>query len=377
MSGLRRERMVPRVDWRRRAEAIGFAFHTIDGAAYWDETACYALTAEGVDAIEAATNELEQMCLAVVDRVIAKGEYERLGIGDASARLIEESWKRGDRNLVGRFDLAWDGNGPPKMMEYNADTPTALFEAAVVQWEWLETVKKGADQFNSIHERLIEAWPHMGVRGTLHFTCVRDHAEDFGTTEYLRDTATQAGLETAFLFVDEIGWNGLGFVDVDDGAIKSLFKLYPWEWLMREGFAEHIGPSRVQMIEPAWKMVLSNKAVLPLLWELHPGHPNLLAASFDPADIPGPKVKKPILGREGANVSIVDGEGDAAVAASEGPYGEEGFVWQALHPLPDFDGGYPVIGSWVIASQSGGIGIREDSSPITRDTSRFVPHYFA
>ncbi|MGE0723480.1 MAG: glutathionylspermidine synthase family protein [Alphaproteobacteria bacterium] len=375
MSGLRRERMVPRVDWRRRAEEIGFSFHTAGGVPYWDESACYALTADGVDLLEAATNDLEQACLALVDRVVGRGEYDRLRIDDASAALIDASWKRGDRNLVGRFDLAWDGVGPPKMMEYNADTPTALFEAAVVQWEWLETVKKGADQFNSIHERLIEAWPHIGARDGVHFACVRDHAEDFGTTEYLRDTATQAGLETAFLHIDEIGWNGLGFLDLDDRPIKTLFKLYPWEWLMREGFAEHIGPSKVQMIEPAWKMILSNKAVLPLLSELYPDHPNLLPASFDPAAIRGPKVRKPILGREGANVAIV--EDGATVAESDGPYGEEGFVYQALHPLPDFDGAHPVIGSWVIASQSAGIGIREDSGPITRDTSRFVPHYFA
>jgi glutathionylspermidine synthase len=36
--------------------------------------------------------------------------------------------------LYGRFDLAYRGDGPPKLLEYNADTPTALFEAAVVQW---------------------------------------------------------------------------------------------------------------------------------------------------------------------------------------------------------------------------------------------------
>ena len=45
-------------------------------------------------------------------------------------------------------------------------------------------------------------------------------------------------------------------------------------------------------------------------------------------------------------------------------------------PLPDFDGHHPVIGSWVIANQAAGIGIREDTSPITGNNSRFVPHYF-
>lgn len=370
MTGFRRERLVPRVDWRRRAEELGFAFHTADGVPYWDETACYALTAQAVDELEEATNELEQMCLALVDRVVSAGDYERLRLSDEAAALVEASWKRGDKNLIGRFDLSWDGEGPPKMLEYNADTPTSLFEAGVVQWEWMETVKPGTDQFNSIHDRLIEAWSGFGIRNVVHFTCVRDHAEDFGTVEYLRDTATQAGLATSFLHVDEIGWSGLGFVDLDDLPIRTLFKLYPWEWLLGEEFGRNIGPSRVQMIEPAWKMVLANKAMLPLLWEMAPGHPNLLEAAFDPAAIKGPQVRKPILGREGANVEIVGGE------ASDGPYGAEGFVYQALHRLPKTEGGYPVIGSWVVASQSAGIGIREDDGPITRDGSRFIPHYF-
>ncbi|MCC7274367.1 MAG: glutathionylspermidine synthase family protein [Alphaproteobacteria bacterium] len=362
---------MPRVDWRRRAEAIGFSFHTGEDKPYWDETACYALTADAVDELEAATNELEQMCLALVDRVIERGDQARLLLSDDAAALVEASWKRGDRNLVGRFDLSWDGEGPAKLLEYNADTPTALFEAAVVQWEWLQTVKPDADQFNSIHERLIEAWRNFGIRNGVHFASVRDHAEDQTTTEYLRDTATQAGLETAFLYIDEIGWNGIGFVDGDERPIRTLFKLYPWEWLMREEFGRHVGPSRVQMIEPAWKMVLSNKAMLPLLWEMAPNHPNLLPAAFEEAAIQGPKVRKPIFGREGANVEIVGG------AASDGPYGAEGFVYQALHPLPKTDGGYPVFGSWVVASQAAGLGIREDDGPITRDGSRFVPHYFA
>lgn len=370
MSGFRRERLVPRVDWRRRAEELGFAFHTIDGKPYWDEGACYGLTAAAVDELEEATNELEQMCLAFVDRVVSSGDYERLRLDDEAAALVEASWKRGDKNLIGRFDLSWDGETPPKMLEYNADTPTSLFEAAVVQWEWLETVKQGADQFNSIHERLIEAWRNFGLRGTVHFTCVRDHAEDFGTTEYLRDTATQADLDTAFLHVDQIGWNGLGFVDLDERPIHTLFKLYPWEWLLEEEFGRNVGPARVQMIEPAWKMVLSNKAMLPLLWEMAPGHPNLLAAAFDAAAIEGQVVRKPIFGREGANVEIVGG------ASAGGPYGAEGFIYQAFHPLPKTDGGYPVFGSWVVASQSAGIGIREDDGPITHDTSRFVPHFF-
>lgn len=368
----------PRADWRAHVERdLGFVFHTIDGAPYWDETACYRFTAAQIDELEAATGELEQMCLELVNRVVTAGDeaYERLRIPRIAWPAIDGSWKAGERNLYGRFDLRYDGEGAPKLLEYNADTPTAVFEAAVVQWDWLETTWPGRDQFNSIHERLIEAWRQFGIgRRTVYFSAVRDHAEDNGTVEYLRDTAVQAGLDTDRIAIEEIGWDGQKFLDLDNRRIDVLFKLYPWEWLVGEQFGAHLLTGVTKVIEPAWKMVLSNKAALALLWEMAPGHPNLLPAAFAPEAIEGAVVRKPIYSREGANVRVV--EAGRVIAETEGRYGAEGFVYQAHAPLPAFEGNYPVIGSWVVASQPAGIGIREDSTAITRDTSRFVPHFF-
>ena len=374
------ERLVaaPRPDWRAHVERdLGFAFHTIDGAPYWDETACYRFTAAEIDVLEDATAELEQMALALVDRVVAAGEpaYERLRIPRAAWDAVEGSWKAGEKNLYGRFDLTF-ADGVPRLLEYNADTPTALFEAAVVQWDWLEATHPECDQFNSIHERLIEAWKQFGLgREAIYFSAVRDHLEDNGTIEYLRDTAVQAGLETARIAIEDIGWDGRQFLDLDNRRIGALFKLYPWEWLVGEEFGAHLLSATAKAIEPAWKMVLSNKAALALLWEMAPGHPNLLAASLDPRGIDGRVVRKPIYSREGANIQVL--EAGRVVAETAGDYGAEGFVYQAHAEMPAFDGNYPVIGSWVVASQPAGIGIREDATAITRDTSRFVPHYFA
>ncbi len=374
------ERLVaaPRPDWRAHVERdLGFAFHTIDGAPYWDETACYRFTAAEIDVLEDATAELEQMALALVDRVVAAGEpaYERLRIPRAAWDAVEGSWKAGEKNLYGRFDLTF-ADGVPRLLEYNADTPTALFEAAVVQWDWLEATHPECDQFNSIHERLIEAWKQFGLgREAIYFSAVRDHLEDNGTIEYLRDTAVQAGLETARIAIEDIGWDGRQFLDLDNRRIGALFKLYPWEWLVGEEFGAHLLSATAKVIEPAWKMVLSNKAALALLWEMAPGHPNLLAASLDPRGIDGRVVRKPIYSREGANIQVL--EAGRVVAETAGDYGAEGFVYQAHAEMPAFDGNYPVIGSWVVASQPAGIGIREDATAITRDTSRFVPHYFA
>jgi glutathionylspermidine synthase len=371
---VRRLALEPRPDLRERATRLGFAFAEIAGEPYWDETACYVFTAEQVDRLEAATEELDRLCLRAVAHAVTHDLNGPLGIPDGAWPIVKASWRRGEPSLYGRMDLRWDGVGPPKLLEYNADTPTALYEASVVQWEWLESTRAGKDQFNSIHERLIEAWKAMEIAGNrVHFTCVRDHAEDRGTVDYLRDTAIQAGLDTEFLFIDEIGWNERRFGDVGNTEIRTLFKLYPWEWLVAEDFARHVGPSGIRMIEPAWKMVLSNKGILALLWNMFPDHPNLLPASLDEADAEAPYVKKPLLSREGANVSLVERTG---TTSTEGDYGAEGFVYQAAAKLPEFDGNFPVVGSWVIASEAAGIGIREDDSPITRDTSRFVPHFF-
>jgi glutathionylspermidine synthase len=244
-----------------------------------------------------------------------------------------------------------------------------------VQWDWLEALWPGRDQFNSLHEKLIEAWKSFGLRrARLYFAAVKDHAEDGGTVEYLRDTAVQAGLDTARISIEDIGWDGSRFLDLDNNPIEALFKLYPWEWIVGEEFGKHLLSGAARVIEPAWKMVLSNKAALALLWEMAPNHPNLLPAAFEQGAIEGAVVRKPIFGREGANVQVI--EADRVVAETGGGYGTEGFVYQAHAPLPAFDGNYPVIGAWVVASQPAGIGIREDSTAITRDTSRFVPHFF-
>jgi glutathionylspermidine synthase len=369
----------PRPDWRAHVERdLGFTFHTVAGAPYWDETACYRFTATEVDLLEAATGELEQMALALVDRVVQSGEeaFERLRIPRAAWEAIAGSWHAQEKNLYGRFDLAYSGGeGPPKLLEYNADTPTALFEAAVVQWDWLQATWPDHDQFNSIHERLIEAWKHFGIgKKRVTFAAVQNHAEDTGTVEYLRDTATQAGLVTARIAIEDIGWDGQAFRDLEGQPIDVLFKLYPWEWLVGEEFGPHLLSGVVQVIEPAWKMVLSNKAALALLWEMAPNHPNLLPTFLEPGRVEGKTVRKPIYSREGANIQVRDGE--RVESETEGAYGAEGFVYQAHVGLPAFAGNYPVVGSWVIASQPAGIGIREDATAITRDTSRFVPHFF-
>jgi glutathionylspermidine synthase len=383
---MEREASTPRPDWRQRCEDVGFIYHSMDGV-YWDESLRYRFTSEQVDTLDDATAELHRICLAAVEHIVANKRFEELKIPAAYHEYVTKSWQAREPSLFGRFDLAWNGSGPPKMLEYNADTPTALLEASVVQWDWLEEAvipsQGGADQFNSLHEKLIERWKVLRASSLagrhLHFTCVRDTDEDFGNIEYLRDTAVQAGFDTGFIYVDDIGWaeDARCFVDLDKGRMEGLVKLYPWEWMTAEEFGLHLKEVDIRVIEPPWKMLLSNKGLLPILWELNPGHPNLLPATFDRWRLSGmgveDYVQKPLLSREGANVTIYRG---GEVIREEGTYGQEGWVYQAYTPIPRYGESYTTIGSWVIGDEPAGIGIREDESPITKNTSRFVPHYF-
>jgi glutathionylspermidine synthase len=293
---------------------------------------------------------------------------------------VEQSWRAKAPSVYGRLDLRYDGKSAPKLLEYNADTPTSLIEAAVAQWHWLQAVRHKSDQFNSIHEKLIARWQAVrgslvGIPPALYFACVKDNEEDLGNLEYLRDTAVQAGIDARHIYIEDIGWSQpeQSFVDLDMQPIRGLFKLYPWEWLMNEDFGPKIALAKPTLIEPAWKVLLSCKAILAVLWELYPDHPNLLPAYFEPDKLGNRYVRKPLYSREGANIEI---HGPRGVYAQPGTYGAEGYVFQGYAPLPEFDGNYPVIGSWIVDDQPCGMGIREDATPITRNTSRFVPHYF-
>ncbi len=384
---MQRIQLTPRPDWVSQAESYGFHFHTLEGEPYWDETAAYQFSLREIEEdIEAPTENLHAMCMELVAEVVASERLmKQLAIPERAWDLVAESWKFSEPSLYGRMDFCYDGQGPAKFYEYNADTPTSLYETGFFQWLWLgQQVALGqlpqeADQYNRLQEALIERLELIGRAGqSLHLACCRDHPEDAGTIQYLADCAEQAGLKPSSLFMDELGLNDQGrFVDLDDLPVDQLFKLYPWEWIWQEAFSKAIAQGGTQFVEPPWKLILSNKGILPLLWERHTGHPNLLPAWFEHEVANGANVerwvRKPLFSREGANISVETSSGVESVV--EGPYGDCPTIIQSWCPPPQFSGNYCLIGSWVVGSEAVAMGIREDSSVITKDTSRFVPHF--
>lgn len=361
-----------RSNWQERVKSVGFYFYEIDGMPYWDESVHYEFEAHQIDHVESVTNELYEMCLKLVDYVFWNNLHEKLAIPENFFQYAKKSWSDREPSIYGRFDFWYDGNSEPKLLEFNADTPTALFEASVVQYYWLQELWPQKDQFNSIHERLLQIMKERIQRfigfETLYTSSVKESLEDYTTTEYLRDVATQAGIKTEHIYIDDIGYDldNSTYVDLNNNPIRFIFKLYPWEWTIREHFSQYLATTKITLLEPAWKMILSNKAILPLLWEMYPGHKNLLPAYYEPPSSSGIYVEKPFYSREGEGIYVGD----------HFSYGKPQVIYQAYKELPSYSGNYPVVGSWIVGSEAAGMGIREDRVPITNNLSRFVPHLF-
>lgn len=373
---IRLERNEPRSDWRSRVEEAGLVWHGADQSPYWTEDEHLVLTMKAAETLEDAATELHALCLEACEEISRRDWWSRLAIPDEAVGLVQTSWMSADFSIYGRFDLAWDGKGPPKLLEYNADTPTSLLEAAVIQWQWLEETHPESDQLNSIHEALIERWKGIPEK-SVHFACVWDQLEDRQTIAYLAETAEQAGKAVELLDMSEIGFSPDGqFTGGNDEPIEKLFKLYPWEWMREEPFFAEIGQERARFIEPAWKMMLSNKGLLPILWELNPHHPLLLPATTTREALSAQGVskwvEKPFFGREGAGITIFDR--GSRVAAGVPGHQSEPLTYQKHADLFNDGGRTFVWGLWMVGDECRGLSVRGDASPVTGNMSRFYPH---
>ncbi|WP_299652344.1 glutathionylspermidine synthase family protein [uncultured Jannaschia sp.] len=397
---MRKVQGVERPDWKDRAEAAGFVFHTMYGEPYWDEASAYAFTLEEIETrLEDPSTALHAMVREAVARVVDdEALMDRLGIPAPHMDFVAGSWRAGEAELYGRMDLAYDGTGPAKLLEYNADTPTSLYETGHFQWDWLEGAREaglippGSDQLNRLQEALTERFAEICAQGEdLHFAAIEGVAEDYANVETLAYAARDAGLGAHYVPVNAIDIDPSGrLVDNEARIIGTLFKLYPWEDFLRDEAADALAASGTRFIEPPWKALVSNKGILAVLWEMFEGHPNLLPTFFvddlergseawdravEAGHFTHGRVTKPIFSREGAGVRIAGPDGSEVEASRDASYDTHPSVVQAYAPLPEMDGMRPVMGTWIVGETCVALGIREDRSRITQDLSRFKPHY--
>ena len=397
---MRRIKQIPREKWRDKLVEQGFLFHSIDDKGndisnvcdkfiYWREDVAYKFTEKQIEIIKKATNEVHAMCIETLSDLIKRGNLSRLFIPNNVQNLIEQSFYKKEPHVYGRFDFSWNGKGNPKMLEYNADTPTSLIEAAIPQWYWRADVHPEMSQFNNIHNALVNQWKKVKKElniNKIHLGCFYESQEDVGNVQYMEECCQQAGLETKIFHMPRMGVDSEGrFLDDEDYIIEAIFKLYPWEMFFDEDLFKEYKHKKTHWIEPIWKAGLSNKAILAILWEKFPKHPNLLESHFS-LDKMSTKnfVKKPILSREGCNIDVF--LNNEKVESIEGIYKDSGYIYQSYHQVASFpspektgwlnvDKVFTSIGSWVVGNEAVGISLREDVSRITKNTAYFVPHY--
>lgn len=427
---MRRVRLAQRPGWEEQILHDGLVFSptsTPDGGqfSYWREGAAYRFTAAEIACLADAAARLFAMCVAAGDWLAARpAVMSAMGIPDWAQPQVVASWhdEPAWQSVYGRFDLCFGGlDHPdaalrtPRLYEFNADTPTCLVESAYAQWRWHMQVRAGADQWNQIYERLVDAWrrnlalvaARLGHRPRVHFTCssAERSGEDVMTTQLLRDTCAAAGYETTTVFIEDVALGADGrFYDGDGRHLDVLFKLYPWEAVVADAFGpaafadmatvgrrDGLGQYRggTVWIEAPYKMLWSNKGLLPVLWHLFGDGDDaryLIPAWFDaptdalpgPPEGPGDHVRKPLLGREGGGVQVV--RGGVTTLTVPGDYGAEGYVVQAYAPPPAVPTGtagevvHPVLGVWLVDGEPAGLGVRESDGVVTDNLSYFVPH---
>ena len=370
----------PRENWGERMMELGFSFHSGDEN-YWIEGNPIEFTEKQIIDIEKATNDVHSMSLELVEDIICKGDYQHYNLLTSQKQEIERSWKEKDFYLYGRFDLSLNQSGVPKFLEYNADTPTTLLEGALVQQDWQETINHGGNYFNVIHEALIDRWKLWTSRfpnELLHLTTFENYEEDWGTLLYIEKTAKLAGIKTKAVDLEKLVFDSSlnAYLDSDEKVIRHLFKIYPWEWIFENSFSMGMFET-IKMVEPAWKLLLSNKSMWPLLWKKYPGHPNLLASFFDYQSMEKVStnyVSKPTLSREGNNVTIFNNSNIELL--SGGAYGDAPLIYQDRCDATLIDNEYYNIGSWVVGDKAVGIGLRKENDLIVRNISHYVPHYY-
>ncbi len=374
-------------------ESLGFVWHTDSDETSYISDELLVLSETEAEAYYAATNELYDMVVEAAEHVVENNLFHEIGIPFNLVDVIKESWENDVHwHLYGRFDLAGGVGGKPiKLLEFNADTPTALFETAILQWAMLkQDGLEESSQFNALYEALINNFKRLVTLeedvsdfeenyddwGFL-FTSVKGNSEEENTVRLLQHIATEAGYQTEFAYIDDIEFSAEEGISYNDKSYELWFKLIPWEDIALEEsdlamlLTNIIKNQKAIIFNPAYTLLFQSKGLLKILWDLYPDHPLLLETSFEPLE--GQKqVKKPVFGREGGSVSILDEDGNE-LESVEGDYDNHKMVYQAYTELVTDKQGLSYQAGVFYAYEACGLGFRKGGK-ILNNMSKFVGH---
>jgi len=374
-------------------EELGFFWHTDSDDSSYLSDSLVIVSEDEANAYYEAVNELYDMFVEAGEYIIQNNLFHEVGIPFNLVDIIKESWQSDVHwHIYGRFDLAGGiDNQPIKLLEFNADTPTALFESSIVQWAMLKANNLDeASQFNGIYEALVEnfkravtlqedtsdfdnryeGWKFL-------FTSIKGNIEEENTVKLLQHIATNAGFETEFAYIDDIEFDDDG-IFYEDTEYELWFKLIPWEDIALDEpdlamLLTHIIQNQKAIIfNPAYTLLFQTKGILKILWDLYPEHPLLLETSFEPL-ANKTQVIKPIYGREGGSIKIVDKDGTTIAQDTNDDYTNHKMVYQEYVKLPeDIDGDSYQAGVF-FAYEACGLGFRKGGK-ILDNMSKFVGH---
>ena len=374
-------------------EKLGFTWHTDSDETPYVADELVIVSEKEAEAYYEAGNTLYDMYIEAAQYVIDNNLFHELGIPFNLVEQIKETWENEIHwHLYGRFDLAGGiDNKPIKLLEFNADTPTAVFETAIVQWAILK--KNGLEeerQFNGLYEALLdnfkrlvtlqedvsnfetryEGWKFL-------FTSARGNAEEENTVRLLQHIATEAGYTTEFAYIDEITFSPEEGIEYNGEVYELWFKLIPWEDIALEEpdlamlLTQIIKNQKAIIFNPAYTLLFQSKGMLAILWQLFPDHPLLLETSFEPLAT-GKQVQKPVFGREGESVRILDETGKVIVG-KQGEYDNHKMIYQEYVELPQDAAGRKYQAGAFYAYETCALGYRRGKE-ILDNMSKFVGH---
>lgn len=374
-------------------ESIGFYWHTDEDKTPYVADELVVVSQKEADAYYEATNELYDMFVEAGEYVIKNNLLHEIGIPFNIAPLVEMSWENDVHwHIYGRFDLSGGVGGEPiKLIEFNADTPTALFETAIVQWALLKANGMNDSlQFNNVYEALKENFKRLVVLDgdtedfakyydgwKILFSSIKGSLEDENTTKLLQNAANEAGFHTDFAYVDEVEFSSKEGVFKGEENFEYWFKLIPWEDIgIDEGdlaliLRDIMQNQKAIILNPAYTLMFQSKAFMKILWDLYPNHPLLLETSFEP--LKGKKqVRKRVFGREGANTEILD-ENANVLKSTNGEYDKFMPIYQEFVDLPKDEQGNHYQAGVFFAYEACGLGYRRGGK-ILDNYSKFVGH---
>ena len=374
-------------------ESLGFVWHTDSDETSYISDELVVISETEAEAYYEATNELYDMYVEAAEHVIENNLFHEIGIPFNLVDVIKESWENDVHwHLYGRFDLAGGiDNKPIKLLEFNADTPTALFETAIIQWAMIKQNNlEEESQFNALYESLVDNFKRLVTLEedvstfeerydgwNFLFTSVKGNSEEENTVKLLQHIAADAGFNTEFAYIDDIEFSSQDGIFYNEQNYELWFKLIPWEDIALEEsdlamlLTNIIKNQKAIIFNPAYTLLFQSKGLLKILWDLYPNHPLLLETSFEALE--GQiQVKKPVFGREGGSISILD-EDATSIENIEGDYDSHKMVYQAYTELATDSKGLSYQAGIFYAYEACGLGFRKGGK-ILDNMSKFVGH---